>query len=142
MRLIPTMTVVMPADGFETEQAVRAAAATEGPFDISLAGGELPLGVQKVERTFSWASATAARRRRRDDPRDRPGRAGLRAGELLAEQGVSARVLSMHTVKPLDREAVLEAAKTPLIVTIEEHTVIGGLGGAVAEVSPRRRGRG
>ena len=136
MRLIPTMTVVMPADGFECEQAVRAAAATEGPFYIALTGGELPLGVPEVQRAFALGKAAVLREGEEVTVIGTGPAVGeaWRAGELLAERGVSARVLSMHTVKPIDREAVLEAAKTRLIVTIEEHTVIGGLGGAVAEV--------
>ncbi len=136
MRLIPTMTVVMPADAFETEYATRAAAATEGPFYLSLAGGELPCGKPESDRTFELGKAVLWR-----EGADvtvigtGPTTAdALRAGDLLAEAGISARVLGMHTVKPLDREAVLQAAKdTRLIVTIEEHTIIGGLGGAVAE---------
>jgi len=137
MRLIPTMTVVMPADAYETEQATRAAAATEGPFYISLAGGELPLGLAEADRSFTLGQAVQLR-----EGNDvtvmgvGPTVAeAWRAGDLLAERGVAARVLSMHTVKPIDREAILRAAReTRLIVTLEEHTVIGGLGGAVAEV--------
>lgn len=137
MRLIPTMTVLMPADGYETEQAVRAAAATEGPFYISLAGGTLPIDLPEEERSFEVGKAVQLRE----------GHAAtvigvgatvpeaLRAADLLAEKGVAVRVLNMHTIKPIDTEAVLRAAhETPLIVTLEEHTVIGGLGGAVAEV--------
>ncbi|MBM3476773.1 MAG: transketolase family protein [Armatimonadetes bacterium] len=136
MRLIPTMTVVMPADGFETEHAIRAAAATEGPFYIALAGGLLPIDTPEGERTFRLGEASVLREG--DDVTVMGTGAAtieaLRAGELLAERGIAARVLSMHTVKPIDREAVLAAARTRLIVTIEEHTVIGGLGSAVAEV--------
>lgn len=137
MRLIPTMTVLMPADGYETEQAVRAAAATEGPFYISLAGGTLPIDQPEEERSFEVGKAVQLRE----------GHAAtviavgatvpeaLRAADLLAEKGAAVRVLNMHTIKPIDAEAVLRAAKeTPLIITLEEHTVIGGLGGAVAEV--------
>ncbi|MEI6499995.1 MAG: transketolase C-terminal domain-containing protein, partial [Armatimonadota bacterium] len=136
MRLIPGMTVLMPADGFETEQAVRAAAALDGPCYIALASGELPLGLPEEQRTFAVGRAV----------RLREGTAAtviacgpivaeaLRAGELLAQRGLAVTVLDMHTVKPLDTEAVLRAAReTPLLVTLEEHTVIGGLGGAVAE---------
>ena len=136
MRLVPTMTVVMPADGFETEHAVRAAAATEGPFYIALAGGLLPLDTPEADRTFRLGEA-AVLREGGDVTLIGTGAAvveALRAGGLLAERGIAARVLSMHTVKPLDREAVLAAAKTRLIVTIEEHTIIGGLGSAVAEM--------
>jgi transketolase len=136
MRLIPTMTVVMPADAFETEHAVRAAAATEGPFYISLAGGTLPLGPEE-EREFTLGRAV----RLRDGDAATVIAVGpvvseaLRGAGLLSERGIQVRVLNMHTVKPLDRDAVLLAAKdTPLLVTLEEHTVIGGLGGAVAEV--------
>ena len=136
MRLVPTMTVVMPADGFECEQAIRAAAAADGPFYISLAGGELPLAIAESEREF--ALGKASRLREGGDVTligTGPTVAEvLWAADILAGQGVLARVLSMHTVKPLDAEAVLSAAReTRLIVTLEEHTVIGGLGGAVAE---------
>ena len=59
----------------------------------------------------------------------------IRAGEMLAARGTEVRVLDMHTIKPIDEEAIVRAsAETRLIVTIEEHTVVGGLGGAVAEV--------
>jgi transketolase len=136
MRLIPTMTVVMPADAFETEQAVRAAAATEGPYYLSLARGQLPVDIAEAQRRFELGRAELLREG--DDVTiiaTGPTVAeALKAGERLEESRVSARVLSMHTVKPIDREAVLRAAQTGLVVTIEEHTVIGGLGGAVAEV--------
>ena len=137
MRLIPTMTVVMPADAWETEQAIRAAAVTEGPFYVSLAGGEIPVRVPEAERSFELGRAVTLRE---GDAATVIGVGptvpeAIRAGELLAEQGIGARVLNMHTVKPIDSEAILSAAcETRLIVTLEEHTVVGGLGGAVAEV--------
>ncbi len=137
MRLIPGMTVLMPADGYETEQAVRAAAASDGPCYIALAGGELPLGLPEAERSFAVGRAIPLRE----------GDAAtliacgpivaeaLLAADLLAEQGLPITILDMHTVKPLDADAVLRAAQTtPRLITLEEHTVIGGLGGAVAEV--------
>jgi len=137
MRLIPTMTAIMPADAYETEQATRAAAAADGPFYISLNGGTLPIGKSEQERSFKVGKAVLLR----------DGEAAtiigvgptveeaLEAADILAERGIAARVLNMHTIKPIDREAIEKAAsETPLIITIEEHTVIGGLGGAVAEV--------
>ena len=137
MRLIPEMTVIIPADGYETEQAVRAAAATEGPFYLSLGHGELPLGLTEAEREFAVGKA-ATLREGTDVTVIGVGPTvieALRAGDLLAGKGVSARLLDMHTIKPIDREAILKAAaETRLLITIEEHTVIGGLGGAVAEV--------
>jgi transketolase len=137
MRLIPSMTVIMPADAFETEHAIRAAAATEGPFYISLAGGALPIDTPESERMFEVGKAVELRAG--DDVTiigtGPTVHEALRAGAMLADEGVEARVLSMHTVKPVDRDAVLQAAEeTRLIVTIEEHTVVGGLGGAVADV--------
>jgi transketolase len=142
MRLIPGMTVLMPADAWETEQAVRAAARTVGPFYISLAGVELPWaetpqGLPEEGRKFTVGQAVQLR----DGDAATIIACGhtvgeaMKAGDLLAARGIAVRVLDMHTVKPLDRAAVLRAAaETPLLVTIEEHTVIGGLGGAVAEV--------
>jgi len=136
MRLIPTMTVMMPADAFEAERAVRAAAAINGPCYLSNAGGELPLGIPEDQRSFGMGKA-ALLRAGDDVTIFACGAAtaeALRGADLLAERGVASRVYSMHTVKPLDTEAVLKAAQeTRLILTIEEHTTIGGLGGAVAE---------
>jgi len=137
MRLIPGMTVFMPADGYETEQAVRAAAAIDGPCYIALAGGELPGQPPEDQRAFVPGRAV----RLREGDAATVMACGptvveaIRAGELLAERGVAVTVLDVHTVKPIDREAILQAAaSTPLIVTIEEHTIVGGLGTAVAEV--------
>jgi transketolase len=137
MRLIPTMTVVMPCDAFETEHALRAAAATDGPFYIANCGATPLADPPEAQRTFTLGRASLLRE----------GNAAaifatgeivpeaLAAADQLSAEGVRVRVFSTHTVKPLDTEAVLTAAReTPLIVTLEEHTVIGGLGGAVAEV--------
>jgi transketolase len=137
MRLIPTMTVLMPADEFETEQVIRASVQVETPVYISLQGGTLPINKPENERSFELGKASLLR-----DGDDvtifGTGMAttdAIKAGEMLEAKGISARVYSMHTVKPIDKEAILKSAKeTRLIVTIEEHTVIGGLGGAVAEV--------
>ena len=137
MRLIPELTVMMPADAYETEQATRAAGRSETPCFISLAGGELPLDIPEEERQFEPGKA-ALLREGNDVTVIGVGPTVaevLRAGQMLAAEGIEARVLSMHTVKPIDSHAILRAAdQTRLIVTIEEHTVIGGLGGAVAEV--------
>ena len=137
MRLVPTMTVVMPADAYETEMATRAAAATEGPFYISLSGATMAFMPPEAQRTFEVGKAVTLREGS-DVTIVAVGPTlpdAMKAAEILAPKGVSARVLNMHTVKPADREAILAAAnQTRLIVTIEEHTVIGGLGGAVGDV--------
>ncbi len=137
MRLIPTMVVLMPSDAYETEQAVRSVAKMDCPAYISLAGGTLPIDKPESERSFELGKASLLR-----DGNDvtifGTGATvidALRAWDILAQNGVSARVYSMHTIKPIDCEAILKSAKeTRLIITIEEHTIIGGLGGAVAEV--------
>lgn len=137
MRAIPGMTVVCPADGPETAEAVRAIAALEGPVYLRLGR----LAVDSVTEGAADGFEIGRARRLRDGTDVTIIATGLmvaeavRAGSLLAETGVSARVLDMHTIKPLDREAVLRAAReTGCIVTAEEHNILGGLGGAVSEV--------
>ena len=137
MRLIPSMTVVMPADAWETEQAMHAAAAVDGPFYIAVAGDTPPVCRPDEERSFTLGKANVLRQGADVTVIATGSMASeaLQAGEILAGRGVEARILNMHTIKPIDREAILQAAAaTRLIITIEEHTVIGGLGGAVAEV--------
>jgi len=137
MRLIPEMTVLIPADAVETERATRAAAALEGPVYLSLNGDTLPLDLPEEERAFEVGRAVTLREGRDVTLLATGPSVGeaLRAAQRLAERGIAARVLNVHTLKPIDREAILAAAReTSLLVTLEEHTVLGGLGGAVAEV--------
>jgi transketolase len=134
-RAIAGMTVVVPADPAETASAVRAAAAYEGPVFLRLSRMPVP-DLHDAEYVFSFGRA----------PRLRAGTdvtliangtmlcRALEAAELLEKDGIQAAVVNMSTVRPLDRQAILEAARTGPIVTIEEHTVVGGLGSAVAEV--------
>jgi len=137
MRLIPTMVVLMPSDAYETEQAMRAVAKMDCPAYIAVAGGTLPIDKPESERSFELGKASLLR-----DGNDvtifgtgMTVADTLRAYDMLAEKNISARVYSMHTIKPIDSETILRSAReTGLIITIEEHTVIGGLGGAVAEV--------
>jgi transketolase len=135
MRALPGLTVVSPCDDWEVAQAVPALVAAPGTsylrLDKSSAGDTHRPGERFV----------LGRARQLRDGADvtifvTGGILGvvLRAVETLAGQGIGCRVVSMHTIKPLDREAVLAAAReTGAIVTVEEHTVDGGLGGAVAE---------
>ncbi|MDI6858553.1 MAG: transketolase C-terminal domain-containing protein [Dehalococcoidia bacterium] len=134
MRAIPGMTVIAPADMHETERAVRAAAAHPGPVYLRL-GAFLP--VHEQEYDFEIGRAITLRKGT-DAAIIATGNmvwAALQARESLQQRGVAARVIDMHTVKPLDAEAVRKAAaETGRLVTAEEHSVIGGLGSAVAEV--------
>jgi transketolase len=135
IRAIADMTVIVPADPVETAQAVRAAAALEGPVFLRLsrmpvpavhpAGYTFEVGRAALLRTGSdltiiGAGVTVAR--------------ALEAAALLEADGLSAAVLNLSTIRPIDREQIVEAAERGPIVTVEEHTVVGGLGSAVAEV--------
>ncbi|MDQ1300831.1 MAG: transketolase [Chloroflexota bacterium] len=135
-RAIAGMTVIVPADPAETAQAVAAAAAHQGPVFLRLSRMPVP-AVHRADYRFEIGRAVCLR-----DGGDvtliaagtMVGRA-LDAADLLAQDGVSARVLNMATVRPIDRAAISAAAReTAGIVTIEEHTTFGGLGSAVAEV--------
>jgi transketolase len=135
-RAIANLTIVVPADPIETDQAVRAAAQLSGPVYLRLSRMPVPAVHDDTYRfeigrasLLRWGSdvtliangVMAAR--------------ALEAAFLLDAEGVSARVLNMATLQPIDREAIMLAAReTRGIVTVEEHTVRGGLGSAIAEV--------
>lgn len=135
-RAIAGLTVIVPADPLETKQAVRAMARMEGP--IFLRVSRMPVPAVHAEE-YQFELGRAARLRDGTDltliaAGTMVARA-LEAASLLSAEGVEARVLNMSSIKPLDREAIVEAAvQTGRIVTVEEHTVFGGLGSAVAEV--------
>jgi transketolase len=135
MRVLPGMTVVVPCDAEETRKATLAAAAFEGPCYLRFGREAVPV-ITKEQTPFQIGKANEMH----------PGTdaaviangamvsAALQAAALLEQEGVSVRVINMHTVKPLDRVAVLAAAREcGCIVTAEEHQMTGGLGGAVAE---------
>ncbi|MDW8129015.1 MAG: transketolase C-terminal domain-containing protein [Bryobacterales bacterium] len=136
MRVLPGLVVIVPADPAETAQAVRAAAALEGPVYLRLSRMPVP-PVHPPDYVFRVGKA--ARLREGSDLTliacgTMVSRA-LAAAELLRAEGLSARVLNMATIQPLDCEAVECAAReTGAIVTVEEHSVRGGLGGGVAEI--------
>jgi transketolase len=136
MRALPEMTVVAPGDPQETEAATRAIANHPGPCYLRLGrAGEADIHRKQID----FQLGRAIRVQDGDDIAliSTGGllETAVRVAELLLQTGVRARVLSMHTLKPLDDDAVLLAAReTRAIFTVEEHSVIGGLGGAVAEV--------
>jgi transketolase len=134
MRLIPNMAVLAPANAEDTAAATHAAYDHPGPVYIRIANGMDPsgnegnpfvLGTMAVTHEGSDATIIACGSQVAD---------ANRAARRLADDGLAVRVLYCHTVKPLDTAAVLAAAReTRVIVTVEDHTTIGGLGGAVAE---------
>ncbi len=136
MRAIPNMKVIVPADGVETEKAVQALIETPGPAYLRLGRSAVPaiydesyefrLGKASVLLEGADVTVIAA---------GTMVQIALEAAETLAGEGIDARVLNMSSVKPIDEDAIKAAAEeTGAIVTAEEHSVIGGLGGAVAEV--------
>ena len=135
MRVIPGMTVICPADANETRKAVFAAAEMEGPVYIRLA--RLATPVFEEDYPFEIGKANVLREGT-DVAVFATGlmvSEALKAADLLAAQGVSAAVINVHTVKPIDADCVTEwARKCGRVVTVEEHSVIGGLGDAVAGV--------
>lgn len=136
MRAMPSLTVVAPGDPFEARAATRALVAHPGPCYLRLGkAGEPSVHPAPVHLEIG----KAIRFREGDDLTiiSTGGALNLaaRAAERLAKDGLEARVVSMHTLKPLDVQAVLAAAtETRLIVTLEEHSIVGGLGSAVAEL--------
>lgn len=135
MRTIPGMVILNPCDHYEMQAAVKAAADYKGPVYIRLGR----LAVETLERQGDCEFEIGKGLTLRDGTDITVIATGLmvqeavKAAKELEAQGVSARVIDMHTIKPLDRELVLKAAReTGRIVTVEEHNIIGGLGEAVA----------
>jgi transketolase len=136
MRAIPNMTVIVPADAEETRQAVRVAAEMKGPVYIRLGRPAVPV---LFDDGYKFAIGKAVTVAEGNDATIVA--AGIMVGisveaaAMLKSEGIGVRVLNMGTIKPIDREALVAAAKeTGAIVTAEEHNIIGGLGSAVAEV--------
>lgn len=139
MRVLPNMTVIVPADPAETEQAVRWAYGHDGPVYIRISRFRVP-AVHAEDYSFAPGKAVVLREGT-DVTLASNGvvlHRALAAADLLAESGISARVLSVASVKPLDEAAIIAAAsETRGIVTAEEGLASGGLGGAVAELVAR-----
>ena len=135
LRLLTNLTILVPADPWQTEQAIRAAAAMDGPVFVRISRMPVPaldrtnarFEIGKAETLVEGSDAaiiangTMVHR-------------AVAAAKLLAIDGISARVVNMATISPLDEAAIIAAAETGAIVTVEEHNIRGGLGGAVAEV--------
>ncbi|NQU18684.1 transketolase family protein, partial [bacterium] len=135
MRSIPNLKVVVPCDAPETRDAVIAAFETSGPFYIRLSRAKVPtlsnkkpfkLGKSYIIREGSDISIFACGIMVDE---------AIKAEEALKKEGISARVINMHTLRPLDKEMIIKCAKeTKGIVVCEEHTVVGGLASAIDEV--------
>ncbi len=136
MRALPNMTVIVPADAVETAKVIKAVAAAHGPAYVRLTRSKTPV---IYERDYEFRIGKGVITAPGDDltivATGIMVGIALEAKEALQREGISARVVNIHTLKPLDRELIIAAAReTGAIVTAEEHTIIGGLGSAVAEV--------
>ena len=137
MRTIPGMVIINPADYVEAKAAVKAAYEYEGPCYLRF--GRLAVPVFNNEEDYRFEIGKAVTLREGTDvtiiATGLTVSGSLEAADLLAREGIEAEVINMHTIKPLDNEAVIAAAKkTGKVVTVEEHSVIGGLGSAVCDV--------
>lgn len=137
MRALPNMTVICPADAVETRHAVKAAIEHDGPVYLRL--GRLAVPVLYDESSYSFELGKGITVSEGSDVTIIATGLMLQyakeAADLLKQEGISARVIDIHTIKPIDKDLIIKAAKeTGAIVTAEEHSIIGGLGGAVAEV--------
>lgn len=137
MRSFANMTVCVPADGIETAKLVTASVDHKGPMYMRVGRGFEPPAYQSPDYDFTIGKAVTMRQGK-DATVIACGVCVLAAveaaDELKDENNIDVRVINMHTIKPLDTEAIIAAAKeTGAIVTAEEHNIIGGLGGAVAE---------
>ena len=136
MRSIPGMVIINPSDAIEAEAATKAAAAYDGPVYLRFGRLAVPVFNDRPDYKFEMGKGAVLR-----DGKDLtivatglPVAACLEAAEKLAEDGIDAKVINIHTIKPLDEELIIEAAKqTGKVVTVEEHSVIGGLGSAVCD---------
>ena len=139
-RALPGMKVISPADGVETREAVRAAARLDGPVYLRISRAEVPKSLFGPDYGFEYGKGVVAR----------PGSdltlvatgymtvKALQAAEILAKEGIQARVVNIHTLKPIDSALLAKCAnETGAVVTVEEHNVFGGLGSAVAEALGR-----
>lgn len=137
MRALPNMTVLSPADAVETRCAVKAAIEHDGPVYLRLGRLNVPVIYEENKYEFKLGKGITLSEGS-DVSIIATGllvHAALEAAELLKQEGIKARVINLHTIKPIDADLIVKAAQeTGAVVTAEEHSIIGGLGSAVSEV--------
>jgi len=141
MRTLPNMSIIMPADAVATKKLVRKAVEYEGPVYLRFTRDPVPV---IYDNSFSFQIGKALTIREGSDVSliaigDMVCKA-LEAADILKKEGIRARVIDMHTLKPIDKEIVIKSAQdTGAIVTVEDHNILNGLGSAVAEVVGENR---
>jgi len=138
MRALPNMTVVVPCDGIETRRATGAVYRHAGPTYLRINRMPTPLVWESLEDCRFELGKALSLKEGSDIgivASGYPVALAMKAAEKMADEGISAEVLDLHTVKPIDRESLMKIAeKTGALVTVEEHNVMGGVGSAVSEV--------
>jgi len=137
MRSIPNMTVISPSDAVEAEAVIKAIAEFKGPCYVRL--GRLPVSVINDNADYKFELGKAITLREGKEATivatGMMVDAALEAYNTLSEEGIKVKVINIHTIKPFDKEAIIKAAReTGVVITAEEHSIIGGLGSAVCEV--------
>ncbi|KZL91004.1 transketolase family protein [Clostridium magnum] len=137
MRTIPNITILSPVDAVETKAAIEVAIQTDGPFYVRL--GRMGVPVINDESTYKFELGKGVTLREGKDVTIISTGImvfeALKAAETLEKENISARVINLHTLKPVDKDIIIKAAQeTGAIVTVDEHNVMGGLGSIVAEV--------
>ena len=137
MRSIPGMTVISPSDGIEAEAAIKAVSEFNGPCYVRL--GRMPVNTVNDFEGYKFEIGKGVKLKEGKDATIIANGimvdAALEAKEILLGEGIDVSVINIHTLKPIDEEIIIKAAKeTKAIVTAEEHSIIGGLGSAVSEV--------
>ncbi len=136
LRSIPSITIISPADSLETVKAIEASITHENSCYIRLTGSSNNPIVYNKDYNFEIGKSVKLKEGK-DISIICSGAIVsecLKASEILEKKGISCEVVNMHTIKPVDKQAVIEATKKKLIVTVEEHNILGGLGSSVAEV--------
>lgn len=137
IRSIPNMTLIAPSDANQCVKALEASLAWDQPVYIRIARGEEPLVYDNTDYKYEIGKSIVVKEGR-DLTFIGTGIGvflSLKAAEILSQKGIDAQVIDMHTIKPLDAEAILKAAEeTRCMITVEDHNIMAGLGGAVAEV--------
>lgn len=142
MRAIPGMTIINPADATETRFAVKAALDIDGPVYIRLGRHKVPVIFQEGDYVFKPGKGVVLREGK-DATIISTGimtAIALEAADILKNRGIYVNVVNIHTIKPIDEELIIQLAEeTGAVITAEEHSIIGGLGSAVAEVLAESR---
>lgn len=137
MRSVPNMTVICPSDAVETEAVIKAVSELKGPCYVRLGRSGVPVINDRPDYKFELGKAVTLREGKEATiiATGIMVDAALEAYNTLSEEGIKVKVVNIHTIKPIDKDAIINSAReTGVVITAEEHSIIGGLGSAVCEV--------